>query len=343
MHMKKNKITIKDVAEYAQVSPSTVSRVLNDYKWINTEVKERVQKAIEELHYVPDFTAKAMVRGRSQVVVVIVPVIDNHFFTQLINTVIQEMKKYGYYVVVYTTESADEECSFLSSSICQMADGILDATSLKELTRLQQVKKPVVLIDRYFEENTSLDCIMNRNYEALYQGTEYLIKNGHTRIAFLVGAEGHGIAEERIRGFRDCLAAYGLPWRSGYFIQDCWKTEAGIRYTSKLLGLEKPPTAIIAGNNTLTTGMLEAVRNHGLEPGEDISVIGFEECDEDVMAFERHGITSFRLDTLAIAVGAVRLLLKRMEQPGEKGGARTEALELKFIERTSVKKLIPPE
>ena len=67
--MKKNKITIKDVAEYAQVSPSTVSRVLNDYKWINTEVKERVQKAIEELHYVPDFTAKAMVRGRSQVVV----------------------------------------------------------------------------------------------------------------------------------------------------------------------------------------------------------------------------------------------------------------------------------
>ena len=58
--MKKNKITIKDVAEYAQVSPSTVSRVLNDYKWINTEVKERVQKAIEELHYVPDFTAKAM-------------------------------------------------------------------------------------------------------------------------------------------------------------------------------------------------------------------------------------------------------------------------------------------
>ena len=150
MHMKKNKITIKDVAEYAQVSPSTVSRVLNDYKWINTEVKERVQKAIDELHYVPDFTAKAMVRGRSQVVVVIVPVIDNHFFTQLINTVIQEMKKYGYYVVVYTTESADEECSFLSSSICQMADGILDATSLKELTRLQQVKKPVVLIDRYF-------------------------------------------------------------------------------------------------------------------------------------------------------------------------------------------------
>lgn len=88
--------------------------------------------------------------------------------------------------------------------------------------------------------------------------------------------------------------------------------------------------------------MLEAVRNHGLEPGEDISLIGFEECDEDVMAFERHGITSFRLDTPAIAVGAVRLLLKRMEQPGEKGGARTEALELKFIERTSVKKLNHP-
>ena len=79
---------------------------------------------------------------------------------------------------VYTTESADEECSFLGSSICQMADGILDATSLKELSPLQNVKKPMVLIDRYFEGNTTIDCVMNRNYEALYQGTEYLIRHG---------------------------------------------------------------------------------------------------------------------------------------------------------------------
>lgn len=228
--MKKNKITIKDVAEYAQVSPSTVSRVLNDYKWINTEVKERVQKAIEELHYVPDFTAKAMVRGRSQVVVVIVPVIDNHFFTQLINTVIQEMKKYGYYVVVYTTESADEECSFLSSSICQMADGILDATSLKELTRLQQVKKPVVLIDRYFEENTSLDCIMNRNYEALYQGTEYLIKMATPGLHFWWGPRDMGLQ-------RNASAVSGTAWQR----TDC-RGVAGISY--RTAGRQRPASAI---------------------------------------------------------------------------------------------------
>lgn len=337
--MGKGKITIKDVAEYANVSPATVSRVLNDYKWINTEVKERVQKAIEALHYVPDFTAKAMVKGRSQVIVVIVPIIDNHFFTQLINTIIQEMKKYGYYVVVYTTESADEERSFLNSSLCQMADGILDATSLKELSPLSRVGKPVVLIDRYFEDNTSIDCVMNLNYKALYQGMEYLIQKGHKKIAFLVGAEGHGIAQERIRGFKDCLAAHGLPWREEYFIQDCWKTEAGIRYTSQLLELKDPPTAIVAGNNTLTMGVAEAVRGRGRMPGRDISLIGFEECDEDVQAFERYKITCFRLDTSAIAIRAVGLLLKRMEQTGHGTRARMEALELKFIERMSVQEL----
>ncbi len=334
--MKNGKITIKDVAEYANVSPSTVSRVLNNYKWINSEVKERVQRAIDELHYVPDFTAKAMVRGRSQMVVVIVPIIDNHFFTQLINTVIQEMKKYGYYVVVYTTESADEECSFLGSSICQMADGILDATSLKELSPLQEIKKPVVLVDRFFEDNTSIDCVMNRNYEALYQGTEYMIGKGHQKIAFLVGEEGYGIARERVRGFRDCLKNYGLPWRDAYFIQDCWKTEAGIRYASQLLELPDAPTAIIAGNNTLTMGVLEAVRNHGLVPGREISMIGFEECDEDVQVFSRHGITCFCLDTSAIASTAVELLLGRMNQLGKSSGARLESLDLHFIERTSV-------
>lgn len=334
--MKQRKITIKDVAEYASVSPATVSRVLNDYKWINPEVKERVQKAIDELNYVPDFTAKAMVRGRSQMVVVIVPVINNHFFIQLINTVIQEMKRYGYYVVVYTTESAEEECLFLGSPICQMADGILNATSLKELLPLQKVKKPMVLIDRYFEGNTSIDCVMNRNYEALYRGTEYLIQHGHRKMVFLVGAEGNGIAEERIRGFRDGLKSHGLPWRNEYVIQDCWKTEAGIRYASLLLEQPDPPTAIIAGNNTLTVGVLEAIRNHGMVLGKDISLIGFEESDEDVQAFARYGITSFRLDTSAIASSAVKLLFDRLESAGTNADACIESLELKFIERTSV-------
>lgn len=77
--MNNRKLTIKEVAEYANVSPATVSRVLNDYKWISPEVKEKVTKAIEELNYVPDFNAKTMVKGKSQMVVVIVPVIDNHF------------------------------------------------------------------------------------------------------------------------------------------------------------------------------------------------------------------------------------------------------------------------
>ncbi|WP_270816424.1 LacI family DNA-binding transcriptional regulator [Hungatella effluvii] len=337
--MKKQKLTIKDVAEYANVSPATVSRVLNDYKWINTEVKERVQKAIEELHYVPDFTAKAMVKGKSQVAVVIVPIIDNHFFTQLINTIIQEMKKHGYYVVVYTTESADEERSFLKSSICQMADGILDATSLKELTPLYRLGKPIVLIDRYFEDNAAIDCVMNQNYEALYRGTKYLIQKGHKRIAFLVGAEGHGIAEERIRGYRDCLKDHGIPMRPDYFIQDCWKVEAGVRHASQLLSMQEPPTAVISGNNTLTSGVLEEVRTRGLTPGNDISLIGFEECDDDVQAFKRYGISSFHLDTSAIAVRAVELLLKRMEQPEMSAPACMESLELKFIERTSVQEL----
>ncbi|MDO5406233.1 MAG: LacI family DNA-binding transcriptional regulator [Eubacteriales bacterium] len=337
--MKKEKITIKDVAEYAKVSPATVSRVLNDYKWINSEVKERVQKAIEELHYVPDFTAKAMVRGKSQVIVVIVPIIDNHFFTQLINVIIREMKKHGYYVVVYTTESADEELNFLNSSICQMADGILDATSLKELSPMYSIRKPIVLVDRYFEDNTTIDCVMNRNYEALYRGTEYLIRKGHRRIAFLVGKEGHGIAEERTRGYRDCLRDYDVSWRENYFIQDCWKAAAGAHHASQLLMMENAPTAIIAGNNTLTTGILEEIRRRNLVPGKNISIIGFEECDDDEELFEQYGISSFHLNTSAIATRAVELLLERINHSDAKAPVYMESLELRFVERTSVQEL----
>ncbi len=334
--MKKTKVTIKDVAEYANVSPATVSRVLNHYKWVNTEVKERVQRAIEELHFVPNLTAKAMVQGRSQMVVVIVPVIDNHFFTQLINTIIQEMKKYGYYVVVYTTESEEEEIRFLNSSICQMADGILDATSLKNLSPLYGIRKPIVLMDRYFEENTAIDCVMNQNYEALYQGTEYLVQRGHRRIAFLVGREGHGIAQERIKGYRDCLKDHSILWREEYFVQGSWKAAEGDRNTTRLLAMDEPPTAVIAGNNTLTLGALEAVRRQGLHLGEDISLMGFEECDDDVERFEQCGVSCFHLDTSAIAVRASKLLLNRMQEPEQTKEAEMESLMLAFVERTSV-------
>ena len=82
--------------------------------------------------------------------------------------------------------------------------------------------------------------------------------------------------------------------------------------------------------------VLEAIRNHGMVLGKDISLIGFEESDEDVQAFARYGITSFRLDTSAIASSAVKLLLDRLESAGTNADACIESLELKFIERTSV-------
>ncbi len=330
--MNNRKLTIKEVAEYANVSPATVSRVLNDYKWISPEVKEKVTKAIEELNYVPDFNAKTMVKGKSQMVVVIVPVIDNHFFTQLINTIIAELKKYNYYAVIYTTESADEELDFLNSSFCQMADGILDATSLTDMRVLSKIRKPFVLMDRFFSDNHTIDCIMNKNYEAMYQATDYLIQKGHERIAFITGTEGHGIFEERFRGFQAAFADHAIPFPQLYYIKDSWKTEAGVRSTRKLMEMENPPTAIIAGNNLLTYGVTEALECLR----KNLSVIGFEECEEDIHTFSRKGITCFQMNTRGMGIEAVSMLMKRIEGKAGEGQAQKKEFDLIFMERESV-------
>lgn len=330
--MDNRKLTIKEVAEYANVSPATVSRVLNDYKWISPEVKEKVTKAIEELNYVPDFNAKTMVKGKSQMVVVIVPVIDNHFFTQLINTIIAELKKYNYYAVIYTTESANEELDFLNSSFCQMADGILDATSLTDIGALEKIRKPFVLMDRFFADNGKIDCIMNKNYEAMYQATDYLIQRDHKRIAFITGVEGHGIFEERFRGFQAAFRDHGILFPQSYYIKDSWKTEAGVRSTKKLMEMENPPTAIIAGNNLLTYGVTEVLESLH----QKISVIGFEECEEDIRTFSRKGITCFQMNTRAMGIEAVSMLMKRIDGSVCGGQAQKKEFDLIFMERGSV-------
>ncbi len=331
------KFTIKEVAEYAKVSQATVSRVLNDYKWVSPEVKEKVNRAIKELNYVPDFNAKTMVKGKSHMVVVIVPVIDNHFFTQLINTIIAELKLNDYYAVIYTTESAEEELKFLNSSFCQMADGILDATSLDDIRLLYNIRKPLVLIDRFFVNNFKIDCVTSDNFKAMYVATKYLIEKGHERIGYITGIEGHGIFQERYRGFKSAFQDSGLTFPREYYIKDVWKIDAGVRGCNKLMDMNNPPTAIIAGNNLLTYGVIEELERRE----SDVSIIGFEECDEDIRTFSRKKITCLQMDTVKLGREAVSMLMNRINNEGIcENTNRLKSFELIFKERESVSEII---
>ncbi|MDO4438093.1 MAG: LacI family DNA-binding transcriptional regulator [Eubacteriales bacterium] len=333
MILNNKKLTIKEVAEYAEVSQATVSRVLNDYKWVSPEVKNKVNRAIQELNYVPDFNAKTMVKGKSHMVVVIVPVIDNHFFTQLINTIISELKINNYYTVIYTTESAEEELDFLNSSFCQMADGILDATSLEDIRLLYNIRKPLVLIDRFFSNNFKIDCVTSDNFKAMYRATKYLIEKGHQRVGYITGIEGHGIFQERYRGFKAAFEDSGIIFPEEYYIKDVWKIDAGVRGCNKLLEMSNPPTAIIAGNNLLTYGVLEELERRK----SNVSIIGFEECDEDIRTFSRKEITCLQMNTEKIGKEAVSMLMNRINNEVIRENAnRVKSFELIFKERKSV-------
>lgn len=334
---KKQKVTIRDVAGLANVSVATVSRVLNGYKWINEEVRQRVLNIIEEVNFVPNYSATAMARGASKIIVVMVPIIVNPFFTQLIDDVINAVKKHGYYVVVYTTNDSEEELSFLHNSLCRMADGIINVTSVRDICRLKNVGKPMIILDRNFAENDFIDSIINDNKTAVHQGTAYLAAKGHKEIALLMGRDGAGIVSDKIEGYREGLLAYGIPFREELCIQDSWRMEEGILHTKKLLDLAKPPTAILAGNNFLCRGVMEAARDLGITIGQELSLIGFEESETDTRFFEKEDITVIRINTTKMAIRASELLIQRMEQGDGGEAAIREMLKMDFIERNSVK------
>ena len=333
-------ITIKDVAERAGVAVSTVSRVLNNLDRVSDETREKVKKAADELGFVRNTLAASVKTGRSNMIMVVVPDIINEYYTAVIQGVEEVAVKCGYFTLVFASnDTVDKENEFFNGKFGKIVDGVIMIPAHEDLSFIKTFGRPVVIVDRYVPGSHN-EAVIIDNFRGAYLLTRELLKNGHKDIGVLMGPKAFNIGQERMGGFEQAMQDAGIPVQPQYIKYCTWYAESGYEKTNELLDMPNPPTAIYASNNLLGVGCIEALEKRGMQLGEDMSLVCF---DDTLLAqYIGPGVTVIRRATVEMGRLAAQKLIDRMEGRETANTARKIILPVSLIQRGSVKNLNAP-
>jgi len=326
--------TIKEVAQRAGVSVSTVSRVLNDYPFVSETARRRVLAAMEELEYRPDVAARSMRTGSSHTVGFVVSDISNPLFATIAKGVDSVLVPHGYSLVLANSENDPEhEADLLRALRQRRLDGLIAAVADERATGLAERLEGfvTVLFDRDVP-GSSADAVWSDHDAGIGEALERLATLGHRRVALVAGSEGQLGSRARVTAFRHHAHRLGLSECAGLIRSVEPEPEGGERAARELLALAQPPTALIIGHNLLAVGVLEALFGLGVRLPADLSVVA---CDDvDVTRLYSPRIDVIERDLPELGRASAQLLLERLADPD--GPPRRVVLPTRLVARGSV-------
>ncbi|MCL5996111.1 MAG: LacI family transcriptional regulator [Chloroflexi bacterium] len=296
---------------------TTVSRVINNVPNVRPEVRDKVLATIKALNYRPNRVARRLRVKRSNVLGLIIPDIQNPFFTSIARGIEDVAYQHGYSVVLCNTdESCDKERLYVDVMCAEEVAGVILATTNEADTHLQQLGQcgiPVIGIDRQVR-NHAIDSVLVSNREGACEAVSHLIGLGHTRIGFIGLPLGLTVGSERYQGYLDALAQHGrTPLDELIRIGDA-KQSSGYQCASELLALGCPMTALFVANNLMTLGALDAIHERRIVIPEQLSVVSFD--DMPLVAYLQPPLTTVVQPAYQLGQTAFTLLHDRIEQPG---------------------------
>lgn len=331
-------VTIKDVADYAHVAVSTVSRVINNKDRVSPETRKAVNEAIEALGYIRNNFAASIKTGETRFIAAVVPDIRNEFYTSVIRGVESVASKRGYYTLVYTTgETYEKEQALFEGELSHIVDGIILTPSQPDYAFYKNYGKPIVVIDREIPGSDMYSVCVD-NYKGAKLLIEELVKFGHRKIAIISGPLVFNIGIDRLNAYTDVHKRYNIPIRKEYIRTGDWFEEDGYKLTNQLLELPDPPTAIFAANNLICIGCAECLCDRGMVIGKDISLVGFD--DSIIARYLGPGITGIQRATDEMGkIGAEMLLELLNVSQTEKIPQKKAILDVEIIRRASIARI----
>jgi LacI family transcriptional regulator len=308
--------TIYDVARLAEVSPSTVSAVLNQRGKVRPELAERVHRAVSELRYTPNAVARSLPLRKARTVGLVIPDIENPFFAKVVHGVEDKLSDAGYSVLIGSSHNrAEEQERYVALFHAQQAAGLI-LFAAGDFDRARDFagggNRAVVFLGR--EPAFQADVVTGDNRETLRLAVDHLARRNHRRIAILCGPLELSTNSERVEGWRGALAAHGLAAPERFIGVGNWSAEAGYSLTRRMLSLDDPPTAIFAGNFLMLVGVLRALREKGLLCPRDVEVMSSD--DSDWLDVFQPPVSTVVTPSYAMGAAAANLLLDRLKQPG---------------------------
>lgn len=308
--------TIFDVARVAGVSHATVSRVVNGSQNVRDETRARVESAMRELGYVAHVSARALARGRTQVIGLLAEEVDNAFFTAVIGGVDQQASAQGYDFLLCTTHARREkEAEYVARLSRGMVDGLLIVLPRGLPDYVEQLRTdhfPFVLID-YDDDAPGCGVVNASNRSGTRDAIRYLIGLGHRRIGFITGGDNVGAARARLAGYRDEMTAAGLAVRPGDVLEGDFMETRGHAAASEMLRRPDRPTAIFASSDMAAFGVMRAAHDLDIDVPTGLSVVGFDDIAE--AARVNPALTTVRQPLREMGRVAVNQLLARLADP----------------------------
>lgn len=326
--------TVRDVAARAGVSTATVSRVLAGARGVQPELVNRVRQAARELRYRPNRIARHLRTRQTHTVGVLMPDIENPFFTNLVGGIDELLQAAGYSLLLANyNESADRERVLLNTLRAEGVAGIIFACSdapAAEYGELAAACLPLVGISR-IPPGVAVDLVTVSNAEGARSAVEHLLALGHRRIAFINGPRAVSTARERQAGFEAAFQCAGLAVPRDLIVYADFRHAGGRDAMQSLLALVERPSAVFVGSNLMTLGALQSIREAGLKVPSDISIAGFDDMPWAISLDPP--LTVVAQPSREVGINAARLLLDRISDPGRP--PRHVVLDTRLIVRAS--------
>lgn len=330
--------TLDDVARLAGVSSKTVSRVFTHRGLVAPDTVERVLVAAKRLRFRPNTLARGLRRGGgTNTVGFIMGELGNPFYYKVASGIEKQLAAHGYSLVVATTDDTPEGEERVADALLAQRIGALLLIPVADdqayLEGERQLGTPVIAIDRP-ARNLVADAVVLENHRGVFDATSRLLARGHRRIGYVCNPASVYTQTERLRGYRDALASYGIrDSRRWERLGDDLSVPADALVRDLLAGADAP-TALITGNNRVTVSALRVLRARG--DGERIALVGFDDFDTaDVL-----GVSVISYDPLELGRRAAEIAIERMGDPA--GFTRQVALETWVVERGTGERLPSP-
>ena len=310
------KVTSSDVARLAGVSTATVSHTINNTRYVSEETKEKVYKAIAELGYTPDASARSFRTGKKRTVGFIVPDISNKFFGTIIESVENYLSAHGYHLIIANTkEDADREETNIRLLAAGLVDGLLVASTMEDFERFNHLIPagfPVVLVDRTFEtKKYSSICVSN--FQPIYRSVCRLAAKGAKRIGIVGGLPRLSSTKERISAYREAMADCGLPLDDDLILYGNSMENSVQSCLDKLL--ERKCDAIVVCQGLMASETVIYLHQKGIQLVKDLDLVSFVDYDSNLYDLYSNQMDCIVQPAEELGRSAGEQILNRVENP----------------------------
>jgi DNA-binding LacI/PurR family transcriptional regulator len=334
--------SIKDIAKAADVSVSTVSRVINNSPLISEETKKKVTKIMKDLNYVPNSMAQGLSSQQAFTVTLLVDIedrksFDNMFFYEImhgIETVVYRKNMCLIIANLQTSLNKNDMVNWLVNG--KRTQGIILPSSILKprlVRELKKIKFPFVTIGEPTNIKEPIEWVDINNKQGAQQAVEHLLECGYARIAFIGGNQKETFNRNRLSGYKEALLINGLNYREDYVKEGESTKQSGFNMMNDLLRLPEKPDAVICADNIICVGAMKAIKSADLNIPQDIGVMSFDNFP--IADLIEPSLTTIDIDVFELGIQAANILFKLIDNPNARQQQSLISTRIEIRESTS--------